>query len=296
MKAFLKRQAGKAFPHMWWGRKNDGINVIPTVLKARHRSRNIELSRKSFCMSQICIYQRHQLNFIASPGRGERMELRSIDFAEPIAGRVIARPSFRLGYDPLFKRLLDVVLATVGLILSLPIWVIVGIAIKLDSKGPIVFVQERVGRHGRTFRFLKFRSMYRDAEERLQDLLAENEASGPVFKIRRDPRITKVGRFIRRTSLDELPQLINILKGEMSLVGPRPALVREAESYRPADRVRLEVKPGLTCLWQVRGRSEVDFDTWMQYDREYVGRRSLLLDLEILFRTVVVVLTCRGAY
>ena len=129
-----------------------------------------------------------------------------------------------------------------------------------------------------------------------RDLLAANEATGPVFKIRHDPRITKVGRFIRRTSLDELPQLINILKGEMSLVGPRPALVRETESYRPADRVRLEVRPGLTCLWQVRGRSEVDFDTWMQFDREYVGRRSLLLDLEILLRTVVVVLTCRGAY
>jgi lipopolysaccharide/colanic/teichoic acid biosynthesis glycosyltransferase len=138
--------------------------------------------------------------------------------------------------------------------------------------------------------------MYNDAEERLQDLLAENEASGPVFKIRRDPRITRVGRFIRRTSLDELPQLLNILKGEMSLVGPRPALLRETESYRPSDRVRLEVKPGLTCLWQVRGRSEVDFDTWMEFDREYVGRRSLFLDLEILVRTVGVVLACRGAY
>jgi lipopolysaccharide/colanic/teichoic acid biosynthesis glycosyltransferase len=184
----------------------------------------------------------------------------------------------------------------VGLILSLPIWLIVGIAIKLDSKGPIVFVQERVGLHGQSFRFLKFRSMSSDAEERLQDLLAENEASGPVFKMRQDPRITRVGRLIRRTSLDELPQLINILKGEMSLVGPRPALVREAETYRPTDRVRLEVKPGLTCLWQVRGRSEVDFDTWMQYDREYVERRSALLDLEIMLRTVVVVLACRGAY
>jgi lipopolysaccharide/colanic/teichoic acid biosynthesis glycosyltransferase len=224
------------------------------------------------------------------------MELRSIDFADPIGGQVIARPGLRFGYDPQVKRLLDVILASIGLLLSLPIWLIIGIAIKLDSKGPVVFVQERVGLHGRTFRFLKFRSMYRDAEERLQDLLAENEASGPVFKIRRDPRITRVGRFIRRTSLDELPQLLNILKGEMSLVGPRPALLRETESYRPADRVRLEVKPGLTCLWQVRGRSEVDFDTWMEYDREYVGRRSLLVDLEILVRTVVVVLTCRGAY
>jgi lipopolysaccharide/colanic/teichoic acid biosynthesis glycosyltransferase len=224
------------------------------------------------------------------------MELRSIDFAESTVAPIVAQPGLRIAYDPIFKRLLDVVLATVGLILSLPIWLIVGIAIKLDSKGPIVFVQERVGLHGQSFRFLKFRSMSSDAEERLQDLLAENEASGPVFKMRQDPRITRVGRLIRRTSLDELPQLINILKGEMSLVGPRPALVREAETYRPTDRVRLEVKPGLTCLWQVRGRSEVDFDTWMRYDREYVERRSALLDLEIILRTVVVVLACRGAY
>jgi exopolysaccharide biosynthesis polyprenyl glycosylphosphotransferase len=226
------------------------------------------------------------------------MELRSIDFdfAETTVAPTAARPGLRLAYDPLFKRLLDVVLASLGLILSLPIWLIVGIAIKLDSKGPIVFVQERVGLHGRPFRFLKFRSMYKDAEERLQDLLAENEASGPVFKIRRDPRVTRVGRFIRRTSLDEVPQLINILRGEMSLVGPRPALVREVATYRPDDRVRLQVKPGLTCLWQVRGRSEVDFDTWMQYDREYVERRSATLDMEIIVRTVFVVLACRGAY
>jgi lipopolysaccharide/colanic/teichoic acid biosynthesis glycosyltransferase len=224
------------------------------------------------------------------------MELRSIDFVEPTVGQVIARPGFRLGYEPQLKRLLDVILSTFGLILSLPIWLIVGIAIKLDSDGPVVFVQERIGLRGQPFRFLKFRSMHRDAEERLKDLLAENEASGPVFKIRQDPRITRVGRFIRRTSLDELPQLINVLKGEMSLVGPRPALAAEVAAYRPADLVRLEAKPGLTCLWQVRGRSEVDFDTWMEYDREYVRRRSPLLDLEILLRTVLVVLTCRGAY
>jgi lipopolysaccharide/colanic/teichoic acid biosynthesis glycosyltransferase len=224
------------------------------------------------------------------------MELRATDFGEPTYARVVTRPGIRIAYDPHLKRLLDVLLAAIGLILSLPIWLIVGLAIKLDSEGPIIFVQDRVGLNGRYFKFLKFRSMYSDAEERLQELLAMNEAQGPVFKIRRDPRITRVGRFIRRTSLDELPQLINILRGEMSLVGPRPALVREAELYRPVDRVRLEVKPGLTCLWQVRGRSEVDFDTWMEYDREYVVRRSALLDLEIIVRTVGVVLTCRGAY
>jgi lipopolysaccharide/colanic/teichoic acid biosynthesis glycosyltransferase len=224
------------------------------------------------------------------------MELRTIDFGDPAYVQVATRPGFRLAYDPHLKRVLDVLLAAFGLLLSLPIWLIVGIAIKLDSPGPIVFVQDRVGLNGRPFRFLKFRSMYCDAEERLQDVLAMNEAQGPVFKIRRDPRVTRVGRLIRRTSLDEVPQLLNILKGEMSLVGPRPALVREAEQYRPIDRVRLDVKPGLTCLWQVRGRSEVDFETWMEYDREYVERRSALLDLEIMVRTVGVVLACRGAY
>ena len=225
------------------------------------------------------------------------MELRSIDLYEPAAiPTIAARSGFPLAYDPTIKRLLDVLLAGIGLVLSLPIWLAVAIAIKLDSSGPVFFVQERVGIHGRRFQFLKFRSMYADAEHRLQDLMQANEASGPVFKIRKDPRITRVGRFIRKTSLDELPQLINILRGEMSLVGPRPAIVREAESYRPSDRERLLVKPGLTCLGQVRGRADIDFETWMAYDREYVQRRSLLLDAEILLRTVVVVLTCRGAY
>lgn len=194
------------------------------------------------------------------------------------------------------KRVLDVILATLGLVGTLPIWLCVMIAIKLDSAGPVIFTQQRVGQHGRTFRFHKFRSMYVDAEQRLGEVLASNETDGPVFKMRKDPRVTRVGAFLRRTSLDELPQLINVLKGEMSLVGPRPPLPREVELYRPTDAIRLEVKPGLTCLWQIRGRSQVGFDKWMEYDREYVNNMSILLDLQILVRTVWVVLSCRGAY
>jgi len=199
-------------------------------------------------------------------------------------------------YEASLKRLLDVVLASLGLVASLPLSLAIIIAIKLDSPGPALFVQERVGRHGRRFRFYKFRSMYVDAERRLSELQMHNEVDGPVFKMRKDPRISKVGAFLRRSSLDELPQLINVLKGEMSLVGPRPPLPREVEQYRPSDRIRLSVKPGLTCLWQIRGRSTLGFDTWMEYDREYISNVSLWVDLSILVRTVWAVLSTRGAY
>jgi exopolysaccharide biosynthesis polyprenyl glycosylphosphotransferase len=202
----------------------------------------------------------------------------------------------RWAYDATAKRVLDIILASIGLIASLPIWLVIAVAIMLDSPGPVVFVQERVGRNGRRFRFYKFRSMYLDAEHRLAELQHHNEVDGPVFKIRRDPRISRVGVFLRRTSLDELPQLINVLKGDMSMVGPRPPLPREVEQYRPEDLVRLTVKPGLTCLWQVRGRSTLSFETWMEYDREYVTNLSFWNDVRILFRTVGAVISCRGAY
>jgi exopolysaccharide biosynthesis polyprenyl glycosylphosphotransferase len=202
----------------------------------------------------------------------------------------------RLFYETFLKRLLDVALACFGLIALLPVWLAIVIAIRRDSSGPAIFVQERVGQHGRRFRFYKFRSMYVDAEERLDEVLTHNEIDGPVFKIRNDPRVTGVGAFLRRTSLDELPQLVNVLRGDMSLVGPRPPLPREVEQYRPSDAVRLTVKPGLTCLWQISGRSNVSFEQWMEYDRQYVRNLSLWLDLSILIRTVGAVLTMRGAY
>jgi len=200
------------------------------------------------------------------------------------------------GYEATLKRLLDVLLASLGLVASLPIWLAVVIAIKVDSPGPALFVQDRVGLHGRRFRFYKFRSMHVNAESRLAEIQEQNEVDGPVFKMRRDPRVSRVGAFLRRSSLDELPQLLNVLKGDMSMVGPRPPLPREVEKYRPGDIIRLSVKPGLTCLWQVRGRSTLSFDTWMEYDREYVRNLSPWLDVSILARTVWAVLSCRGAF
>jgi len=205
-----------------------------------------------------------------------------------------ARRGFR--YQHGIKRLLDVVLATLGLVGSLPLWLGIAIAIKLDSRGPVFHLQERVGLNGRRFRFYKFRSMHVDAEARLQSLLEHSETTGPVFKMRNDPRVTRVGAILRRSSLDELPQLINVLHGEMSLVGPRPPLPREVEQYRVSDYVRLAVKPGLTCLWQISGRSNCTFDQWMELDRAYIRNLSLKLDLIILARTVWAVLSCRGAY
>jgi lipopolysaccharide/colanic/teichoic acid biosynthesis glycosyltransferase len=190
----------------------------------------------------------------------------------------------------------DLLLASLGLLATLPLCLAIVVAIRLDSPGRAIFVQERVGIHGRRFRFYKFRSMYSDAEDRVEELQSSNEVSGPVFKMRVDPRVTRVGNLLRRTSLDELPQLVNVLKGEMSLVGPRPPLPKEVEQYRPSDAIRLSVKPGLTCLWQISGRSMVGFDEWMELDREYVRKMSLWLDLSVLIRTVAVVFTMRGAY
>ena len=174
--------------------------------------------------------------------------------------------------------------------------VAIALLVRWTSPGPAIYRQRRIGQDGRPFTLYKFRSMYADAEARLAEIRVHNELDGPVFKMRKDPRITRVGAFLRRTSLDELPQLLNVLRGDMSMVGPRPPLPDEVANYRPGDSIRLSVKPGLTCLWQIRGRSTVSFETWMDYDREYVRELSLSLDLSILVRTVWAVLSCRGAY
>lgn len=194
-----------------------------------------------------------------------------------------------------FKRLVDLAVSTLLLIPLLPVFALIGILIKLESKGPVFFPQERVGQNQRRFNMLKFRSMVADAEELRAELEALNEADGPVFKIRDDPRITRLGRFIRKYSVDELPQLINVWVGEMSLVGPRPPLASEVEQYSWSQRRRLSIRPGMTGLWQVSGRSDVGFEEWVELDLEYIDTWSLGHDFLILLKTFRAVIEGRGA-
>lgn len=195
----------------------------------------------------------------------------------------------------IIKRIIDIMGALCGILLLSPLMIVVGIWVKLDSKGPIFFTQERVGQYGNIFKMFKFRSMCTDAEYLLDKLQGENEMSGPMFKMKEDPRVTKVGKFIRKTSIDELPQLFNILKGEMSLVGPRPSLPKEVEQFTAFQRQRLIAKPGLTCYWQVRGRSDVSFEEWMEMDVQYLMERNTLVDIGLIFKTVGVLFGDEGA-
>ncbi len=189
------------------------------------------------------------------------------------------------------KRIIDIVGSLLGIILLSPLFLVVSILIKLeDPKGKVFFVQVRNGKYPKTFKMYKFRSMVHNAEELLNDLMEQNEQTGPVFKIKEDPRITKVGKFIRKTSIDELPQLFNVLKGDMSLVGPRPPIPHEVDQYNSYQMQRLAVKPGLTCIWQVSGRNNIGFDEWVEMDIEYIRTRNLLLDIKLIFRTVFVLL------
>lgn len=194
------------------------------------------------------------------------------------------------------KRVLDVVGALFALIVFLPVIAVLAVLIKLESRGPVFYRSIRIGRGGRPFTFLKLRSMVKDADRRKQQLTHLNESDGPVFKMARDPRITRIGRFIRTTSLDELPQFINVLRGDMSLVGPRPPIPEEVAQYEPWQLRRLDVRPGITCLWQISGRSRIGFQEWMRLDLEYIKHQSLALDLKILLRTIPAVLSREGAY
>ena len=185
------------------------------------------------------------------------------------------------------KRAMDIIGSLAGLILLSPLLLIIAIAIKIeDPKGSIFFAQQRCGKDNKLFPMYKFRSMVSNAEELLEELMEHNEMDGPVFKIKDDPRITKVGKFIRKTSVDELPQLFNILKGDMSIVGPRPAIPHEVAEYNDYHKQRLLVKPGLTCIWQVSGRNSIGFDEWMEMDLEYITTRSLWMDIKLIFKTV----------
>ncbi|CEK35532.1 sugar transferase [Paraclostridium sordellii] len=194
------------------------------------------------------------------------------------------------------KRVIDILGSLIGLILLSPIFLIVAIAIKIeDPKGSIFFGQKRNGKYPKTFKMYKFRSMVYNAEELLEKLKEQNEMTGPAFKMKNDPRITKIGKFIRKTSIDELPQLFNILKGDMSFVGPRPPIPREVEEYDEYQLQRLSVKPGLTCYWQVSGRNNIDFDEWIELDLKYIKERNIFIDIKLILLTIPALLGDKNA-
>lgn len=194
------------------------------------------------------------------------------------------------------KRIFDVTASMAALIVLLPVFIVTALAIKKEDGGPVLFLQERNGLNGKVFHMYKFRSMCVEAPKMHNALLEKNELDGPAFKIKDDPRLTRVGKFIRRTSIDELPQLINIIRGEMSIVGPRPLPVYETELLSGRDRQRLLVKPGLSCYWQCSGRSDISFQEWMELDRKYIREQGVLTDGKIIFRTIGVIFKGGGAY
>lgn len=215
----------------------------------------------------------------------------SLDGTPTIAYRAVPESRIAIGC----KALLDKAGAVVGLLLASPIILLAAIAIKIESRGPVIFKQVRSGINGRSFDLYKFRTMCRDAEKKKSELRELNEMSGPVFKIRSDPRVTRVGRLLRKYSIDEIPQFVNVLRGDMSLVGPRPPLPSEVSRFEPWQRRKLSVKPGLTCTWQVSGRNQIDFEDWMRLDLQYIDNWSLWQDAKILARTVPTVLRGNGA-
>ncbi len=208
---------------------------------------------------------------------------------------ILEPPSVKLRYEYI-KRFIDIIGGIIGSIIALFLFVFVGIAIKLDSPGPVIFAQERIGKNGRRFKMYKFRSMYQDAEERKEALMVKNEMSGLMFKIKDDPRITRVGKFIRRTSIDEFPQFFNVVLGDMSLVGTRPPTVNEFNEYSNYHKRRLSMKPGITGMWQISGRSDVkDFEDVVRLDCKYIDNWSLRLDFEILIKTIMIVFLKKGS-
>lgn len=196
----------------------------------------------------------------------------------------------------LAKRVMDVVLSSVALVVLSPIFLITAVVIKLEDNGPVFFVQQRAGKDLKPFNIYKFRSMYINADEKLNEMMKNNEQTGHAFKIKNDPRITKVGKVIRRFSIDELPQLINIIKGDMSIVGPRPLLQFQMEECNTYEKQRLIVQPGLTCYWQIGGRANIKWEEWVELDLDYIEDMSLWTDIKMIIRTIPAVVDSEGAY
>jgi len=265
-------------------------NVVDEVVVAVPRTMLGDLQG----IIDACQLEGVQLRFMADfyDFRAARVELSMVGEVPLLSFEPVARDERML----LVKRFLDLTLTLLALPVLIPLFLLVALAIRIDSKGPAIFVQQRVGLHKRKFRMYKFRSMVQDAEARMKEIEHLNEASGPNFKVANDPRMTRVGRFIRKTSIDELPQLINVLKGDMSLVGPRPMSIRDVNLFNSGEqRKRFSVRPGITCLWQISGRSDLTFDEWLKLDLEYIDNWSLGMDLKILLKTVPTVLRGSGA-
>jgi exopolysaccharide biosynthesis polyprenyl glycosylphosphotransferase len=263
--------------------------VVDEVIFAVGRRQLDELEDLFLLLEELGIGTRVSLNLF--PHTRARIGLVDLDGTPLLSFSTV--PMNQL--QALSKRTIDIVVSFLMLTLGSPVIVAIALGVKLTSKGPVLFKQERCGLNGRRFTLLKFRTMVADAEQRREDVAHLNERDGPVFKIKRDPRVTPFGQFLRKFSLDEIPQLWNVLRGDMSLVGPRPPIPAEVKDYERWQRRRLSMKPGLTCLWQVRGRNEVAFHRWMELDLEYIDTWSPWLDLKILLKTIPAVLSGRGA-
>ncbi|HEX9944911.1 MAG TPA: sugar transferase [Thermoanaerobaculia bacterium] len=264
-------------------------NVVDDVIFAVHRRELDRLEDLFLSLQEQGIRTRFAMDLF--PHTRAQVQLEEVDGMPLLSFATTPTSQLKL----MAKRLLDVVVASLLLMIALPIVGVIALAIKLTSGGNVLFRQTRCGLNGRFFTLYKFRTMVEDAEERRRELLHLNEMNGPVFKLRSDPRVTAFGRFLRRYSLDELPQLWNVLRGDMSLVGPRPPIPEEVAKYQRWQRRRLAMKPGMTCLWQVSGRNNLDFDRWMQLDLEYIDSWSPLLDVKILLKTIPAVLSGKGA-
>lgn len=264
--------------------------IVDDVIFAVSRSKLDELEDVFILCQELGINTRIALNLF--PKLNSKMHLEEISGIPLLTLTRVPTNVFTI----FLKRAIDIFFGFVLFIITLPFLILIAIAIKIDSKGPIFFKQVRLGLNGRKFLLYKFRTMYEGAEKKREDVQHLNIMNGPVFKAAKDPRITRVGRFLRKFSLDELPQLYNVLKGEMSFVGPRPLIPEEIEKFERWQKRRLSVKPGLTCLWQISGRSKVDFETWMNLDLEYIDNWSLKLDLYILLKTIPAVLFGKGAH
>jgi exopolysaccharide biosynthesis polyprenyl glycosylphosphotransferase len=264
-------------------------NVVDEVLFAVSRRDLDDIEDLYLCLQEQGIITRFALDFF--PHTQARMAIDELDGVPLLTFTTSPSSPLQL----LLKRILDVALSALLMLLGLPVLLLVALAIKVTTRGNVLFRQTRCGLNGRTFTLYKFRTMVEGAEARQPDLLHLNEMDGPVFKLREDPRVTALGRFLRKFSLDELPQLWNVLRGDMSLVGPRPPIPEEVARYERWQRRRLAMKPGLTCLWQVSGRNELDFQQWMELDLEYIDTWSPWLDFKILLKTIPAVISGRGA-